>query len=61
MRKAEKRNGEITSQENRTFGYDRYSPLMPPHFTLEQHDDAWPEARDMEVKNPPASWEAFKI
>lgn len=34
---------------SRAFGYDRYSPLMPPQFTMEQHDDAWLEARDMEM------------
>ena len=33
---------------SRAFGYDRYSLLMPPQFTMEQHDDAWLEARDME-------------
>ena len=34
---------------SRTFGYDRYSLSMPAQFTMEQHDDAWLEARDMEM------------
>lgn len=34
---------------SRTFTTDRYSLAMAPQFTMEQHDDAWLEARDMEV------------
>jgi hypothetical protein len=33
---------------SRAFGYDRYNHLIPPQFTMEQHDDAWLEAKEME-------------